>query len=161
MRYPALLMFGLATLGLLWLVRQKPVPLPDPVPQPVEIPLPSETLVGRQPVLIEHQVINRQNVGGEISFNVFVGLVEDRLPTKDELQALAQHLTSRDVKHDTSSVSFYLTSTSSEPFAVVSQDPALRFELMPENLPERYRALAEPETGTDDTLSVESPDDRQ
>jgi len=150
MRYSALLIIILAGLALLWFMREQPRPLALPTPPPTQIPDPADFTWSAKPDFLEHQVLNRHRVGGEISLNVLVALVDDRLPTADELEAVAEYLISAEERYDRSTVSFFLPGMTTSPYATVSRSPELLTQLMPENLPEDYRRLAEGrESGND------------
>ncbi len=59
--------------------------------------------------LIPFKIWNREEVGSaKVSFDVAVPIIDDRLPTKQELGSISKYLVSNESKHDQSFVSFYL-----------------------------------------------------
>ena len=59
--------------------------------------------------LIEYRVLNREEFSDvKVSYDLLVGLVDGRLPTKEEMAAVANHLRSVERRHDHTYVLFYL-----------------------------------------------------
>ena len=78
-------------------------------------------------------MINREEFGtAKVSFDVRVDRVNGRLPTKEQLAAISNHLYAKERKHDRTFVVFYLPGmkVNAGGFATAHHNPTLEVRLL-------------------------------
>ncbi|MEE9296503.1 MAG: hypothetical protein V3W34_16285 [Phycisphaerae bacterium] len=94
--------------------------------------------------LIPYTIIKRDELGSiKVSFDLRIDLVDERLPTKQELEAVSRHLHSKEKVHERTFVLFYLPGMKVDAgaFARAHHNPDLEVEIQPWFVPEKYKHL--------------------
>jgi len=83
--------------------------------------------------LVPYKILNKSEMGTiKVSFDVEVGVVDDRLPNENELAAISEHLIKNEQKHDRSFVVFYLPKMKigAGGFATAHHNPKMEVKIM-------------------------------
>ena len=94
--------------------------------------------------LIDYTVINRNELGNiKLSYDLRVDLVNGRLPTADELEAVSRYLHRKEKRHDRTFVTFYLPGmeVGAGAFATAHHDPNLEVSILEFMIPDQYKHL--------------------
>jgi len=97
--------------------------------------------------MIPYTVIERAELGEiKVSYDLRVDLVDGRLPTNDELEAISRHLYEHERTHERTFVLFYLPGMQpgAGAFATAHHDPVLVVRVLGHMLPEKYKHLLGP-----------------
>ena len=82
--------------------------------------------------LIPYAILNESELGStKLSLDIEVPLIEERLPTAEELGAVSQHLLKQSSKHDRTFVSFYLPGmeVGAGAYATAHHDPEMEVKI--------------------------------
>lgn len=94
--------------------------------------------------LINYTVIKRDELGDmKLSYDIRVGLVNERLPTADELEAVSRYLHRKEKRHDRTFVAFYLPGmeVGAGAFATAHHNPNLEVNILEFMIPDQYKHL--------------------
>ena len=94
--------------------------------------------------LINYKVINRGEHGNiKLSYDLRVDIVDGRLPTADELEAVSRYLHRKEKRHDRTFVTFYLPGmeVGAGAFATAHHNPNLEVSVLEFMIPDQYKHL--------------------
>lgn len=94
--------------------------------------------------LIDYTVINRGELGNiKLSYDLRVDLVNGRLPTADELEAVSRYLHQKEKGHDKTYITFYLPGmeVGAGAFATAHHNPNLEVSILEFMIPDQYKNL--------------------
>ena len=94
--------------------------------------------------LIPFSIIERKEfLHYKVSYDIRVNLVDERLPTTEELAALSNHLKNTENPHEKTFVTFYLPAmmVNAGAFATAHHTPDLEVKVIEHMIPQRHRHL--------------------